>query len=180
MKKSILAFALILGISFTSCNKEQSLQEYYIEKQQTNEFISFDIPASIIELNEDASKESKEAMSSLKKFNLLAFEKSDSNNDVYTLEKEKVKFILKNKKYQELMRVKHENANIIIKYLGTDEEIDEIIVFASDNEKGFAIARVIGDNMKPEKIIKLIKNIDKVDKDNPAFSQLKSLFGSIY
>ncbi|MEN8186137.1 MAG: DUF4252 domain-containing protein [Bacteroidota bacterium] len=178
MKKSIFTFVLILGVTFYSCDNQQSLQEYYVEKQQTNEFISFDLPASIIQLNEDAGEESKEAMASLKKFNLLAFKTDESNKEMYSIEKEKVKTILKNKKYQELIRVKHENANIMVKYLGSEEEIDELIVFASDNQKGFAIARVIGDHMKPEQMIKLINNINKVDKDNPAFSQIKGLFGS--
>jgi len=161
---------------FTSCNGDPSLQEYYVEKQSSSNFISLDVPSSIITLSEDASSETKEAMASIKKLNILAFKLEDANKKEYTVEYDKVKTILKNKKYNELMRMNHNGANIIIKYLGSDEAIEEFILFAADKDKGFALARILGNKMQPEKIMKLAQSINDVDEENPAFAQIEGLF----
>lgn len=181
MKKFIIVLSIILvsGFVLQSCNKEQSLQEYYIEKQESANFLSIDVPASIISLKEGVSSETIKTYKSIKKLNLLAFKINNQNKAEFEIEKEKVKHILKSKKFNELVRVKHKNANVIVKYLGKDDAIDEVVVFASDNEKGFALARVIGDDMQPEKIIKLIDNIDSVDEGNPIFSQLENIVKDI-
>ena len=177
MKKSILKVVAILitVILFTSCNSGQSLQEYYVEKQNNDNFISFDIPASIFSLKDDVSQESKETLSSLKKLNVLAFKINESNKADYSVENDNLKNILKNKKFSELMRGNNKGIRFVVKYLGTDEAIDEVILYASDKTKGFVVARVLGNKMNPEKIMKVIKDMDNLDKDNPAFSQLGNL-----
>ena len=177
MKQIIILFSIIIvsGFLLTSCTKEQSLQQYYIEKQESNNFMSIDIPASIISLKDDVTPEVKETYESLKKLNLLAFKVNADNTTEFEIEKEKVIQILKGTKFNELIRVKHKNANVIVKYLGKEDAIDEVVVFASDNEKGFVLARVIGDHMEPDKIIKLIDNIDSIDEDNPMFSQFDNI-----
>ncbi len=50
-------------------------------------------------------------------------------------------------------------------FLGEDDAIDELIVFGSDDEKGFGIARVTGDKMNPEALIKLLKSFEDGDLD---------------
>ena len=47
--------------------------------------------------------------------------------------------------------------NGVIKYVGTDDSIDEIVVFLSDKELGFAITRIIGDDMTLEKFMEIYK-----------------------
>ena len=166
---------VFLSASFIACNNEPSLQEYYIEKQNSNEFIALDLPASIVSLNENSSAETKETMASIKKLNILAYKLNDSIDNKYTLEYKKVKEILKNEKYTELIRMNHNGANIIIKYLGTAEAIDEIILFGADKKRGFILARVLGDHMNPEKMIKLAQNMNELDNNNGAFSQIEGL-----
>lgn len=175
----ICFLGLVLSGLLMACNDGASIQKYYIEKQDSGDFISFDIPASIVNLNENASKETKEALASIKKLNVLAFKINNANKDDYDAEKKKVTEILKSNKFNELMRVKHENVNIQVKYLGTDETIDELILFASDNSKGFALARVLGDHMRPENIVKLLNNIKDFDKDNPAITQLEDVLKDV-
>jgi len=177
MKKVILILVglFITGGIFTSCNNDPSLQEYYVEKQESNNFIVLDLPASIINLKDDVSPETKETISSFKKLNILAFKINSSNSEEYNIESSKVKKILKNKKYNELVRVKYQNANIILKYQGKDDAIDEFIFFASDDSKGFALARIMGDNMNPEKIMKLMQNLDEFNADSSAFYQIGGL-----
>jgi hypothetical protein len=177
MKKIVLIIAglFITGVIFTSCNNEPSLQEYYVEKQESNSFIALDLPSSIINLKEDVSPETKEVISSIKKLNILAFKLDDSNAEEYNIEYDKVQKILKNEKYNELVKVKHENANIILKYLGSDDAIDEFILFVSDKNKGFALARIIGNNMDPAKMMKLAQNMDDFNADSSAFAGIEGL-----
>lgn len=105
--------------------------------------------------------------------NVLAFKKNDSNIAEYEAEKKKVNSILKNDSFIDLMRINDKGRNIVIKYLGDDDSIDEVIVYASDKTQGFALVRVLGDDMKPEKIMKLIQSIQDVDGGNMAFKQLE-------
>jgi hypothetical protein len=79
------------------------------------------------------------------------------------------------------MRMKHENINIVINYQGSDDAINEFILFASDNSKGFALARVLGNKMQPEKIMKMAEDFKNIDKEGAgdALAQLSDLFGDI-
>ncbi len=175
MKKVIIYIgAVVMLIAGISCSSEASLQKYYIDSQENKNFISLDVPASVLKLKDNVTPEEKEALASLKKFNVLAFKKDGSNDAEFTQEKQKVKIILKNPKFKELMRVKDKGRNIVIKYEGDDTTMDEVIVYASDKTQGFALVRVLGDNMDPAKIMKLANSIRDVDSDG--FKQLEGLF----
>ena len=67
----------------------------------------------------------------------------------------------------------------MINYQGEDDAIDEFLLLASDNDKGFALARVLGDKMQPEKIMKMAEDFNNIDKGGAgeALSQLSELFG---
>jgi hypothetical protein len=181
MKNQIKTIFLMLmtAMMFVACNKQPSIQEYYVEKQENNNFIAIDLPASLIKLSENASQETKETLASIKKLNVLAFKITESNKNDYDAEFAQIKSILKEDRYNELMRMKHENYNIIINYEGSEDAVDEFILFASDNNQGFALARVLGDKMQPEKIIKMANDFKNIDKDDAAFSQLTELFGGL-
>ena len=165
---------LTVTLLMVGCASAPSLQKYYIDNQDNENFISLDIPASVLSLKEDVSPEAKEALSSLKKFNVLAFKKDDSNEAEFRIEEQKVKAILKNDKFKELMTVKDKGRNIILKYEGNDDTMDEVIVYASDKTMGFALVRVLGDNMEPAKIMKLVNSIGNVDSDS--FKPLEGFF----
>jgi len=175
MKRVIIYVgALLMLIVSISCSSEASLQKYYIDSQENKNFISLDVPASVLKLKENVTPEEEEALASLKKFNILAFKMDGKNEADYTLEKQKVKTILKNSKFKELMRIKDKGRNIVIKYEGGEDYMDEVIVYASDKEQGFALVRVLGDKMDPAKIMKLANSIKDVDSDG--FKQLEGLF----
>jgi len=179
MKKinNYLALVLVTLVVMISCKGEPSLQKYYVDNRDNDNFISLDVPASMIDLGEDVSVETKETLQSIKKLNVLAFKLTDSNGDAFASELKKVKSILKDDRYSELIRMKHKNAHIMVKFLGKDDAVNEFILFASDNSKGFALARVLGNQMDPEKIIKMSKDLKNIDTDGDAFSQIKGLFG---
>ena len=176
---SIFVYTVILSFLMTSCDSKKSLQEYYVEKQSNDNFIALDLPASLINLNENVSEESQKTIKTLKKLNILAFKLDDDNKDEFTRESKEIKEVLSNKKFNDLMRGKHENISFAIKYLGEEDKIDEIVLFASESSKGFIIARILGDGMQPAQIIKLMKDVEKFDTDNPAFSQIGDLLGGM-
>jgi hypothetical protein len=162
---------MTLAVAMYSCASGPSLQKYYIDKQEDENFIAIDLPASIISLKDNVAPEVQEALSSLKKLNVLAFKKTKNNASAYKLEEQKVKTILNNDSFIELMRIKDKGRNIILKYEGNDDTIDEVIVYASDKNQGFALVRVLGENMEPAKIMSLVKNIQDINSDG--LKQLK-------
>ncbi|MCF6181783.1 DUF4252 domain-containing protein [Lutibacter sp.] len=175
----ISSFLAITMLVLTSCNTTPSLQKYIVESKENNEFISVDIPVSIIQLKDtDISEDAKNTLNTIKKMNFLALELNDKNRTFYNSEKAKVNKILKNPKYKQLIRFKRNKSNISISYLGKENAINEVIIFGSDNEKGFAIVRILGEKMNPSDIIKLSKEI-KIDGNSNQLKQLEGLFKSI-
>lgn len=169
---SLSLFALVL---FASCDNQKSVQEYYVENQDGDNFIAIDLPASIIDVGDEASEETRATLKTIKKLNILAFKITDSNMAEYDKEYTEIKTILKNDKYNELMRMKHEGMNIVVNFKGDEEAVDEFILLASDNSKGFAMARIRGDKMEPAKIIKMADEIKTMDTDGAAFDELADL-----
>jgi len=171
----ITSFVIASLILMACAGSEASLQKYYIDNQDNKNFLSVDIPASIIALKDDVDSEAAEAYNSLKKMNVLAFKKNGNNEAEYQVERKKVKEILKNGRYTELMRVNDKGRNFVIKYEGDEntEKFDEVILYASDKEQGFALVRILGDDMTPEKFMKLADGVKNIDSNNGALKDLE-------
>ncbi|QLE02263.1 DUF4252 domain-containing protein [Galbibacter sp. BG1] len=160
--KNIIAF-LFLAVSVANCgDRKPSLQEYFVTKGENPNFISLDIPSSILDVNKTSlDTKQKEAYQSVKKLNVLAFKLNDDNKAAYEAEKTTVQDILKNEKYEDLMIVNSGKNKGVVKYLGDDDSIDEVILFGSDDEHGFALVRVLGNKMKPENMVTLVEAVEK-------------------
>lgn len=170
---------MVLSVIFilTACSSTQSLQEYYVDSAENPNFLSFDVPTSILNLGEaDLTPVQKEAVESLRKLNILAFKKSESNGSEYEVEKTKVKAILKNKEYTELMKMNTEYGRATVKYLGDDTAIDEVIIYGNSDEKGFALIRVLGDDMNPAHLVQLLQAIQKSDFKGDGLDKIGELF----
>lgn len=164
MKKVVKSVVVLMAVLLGSCASQQSLQEYYVDNQENPNFISLDIPASILKMEEvDLTESQKEAVESLKKFNLLAFRKTESNSADFKLEKAKVKEILKNDDFVELMKINSQYGKGVVKYLGDENAIDEVIIYGASDEQGFALVRVLGKDMNPAHIVQLMQAIQKSD-----------------
>lgn len=164
---------VMAAMAFTSCNDNKSLQKYLVEKQDDNNFVKIDLATSLLQAEgNDFSEEEKNILNTVKKINVVAFPLTDDNMAEYEIEKQNAIDVLSQEKYKTLMKYGSNSRGATLKYLGEEEAIDELIVFASDNEMGFAVFRLLGDNMRPEDMLKLMKGIDQGDID---VSSLKSL-----
>ncbi|WP_421824767.1 DUF4252 domain-containing protein [Flagellimonas oceanensis] len=159
--KSIMAVGALL---LASCASQPSLQEYYVDNSENPNFLSIDVPASILKMDEvNLTPTQKEAIESLRKFNLLAFKKNADNEAEYEIEKKKVREILKGDQFVELMKINSKYGKGTIQYLGDEDAIDEVIIFGDSQDKGFALVRVLGKDMNPAHIIQLMQAIQKSD-----------------
>lgn len=163
--KSIKILGLALAATaFVSCASEPSLQEYYVENQQDNKFIAVDVPTSMFTNVEELDENQRATLKSVKKINLLALPVKE-NKEEYEAEKTKLSNILKDEKYQLLMKYGSNNRKAEIYFTGEEDAIDEIIVYGYDDTKGVGVARVLGEDMSPQKIMELMKSLEKGDVD---------------
>ena len=176
--KNIVALLLIITV-LTSCGYGgETLQGYYVVNQEAPNFISVDIPVSFVDLDEaNLTDVQREAYESIDKLNMLGYRKSDDNIEEYKAELVKVQTILKDERYQELFRGGNSSdGKIIVKYIGTDTTIDELIIFGAMNETGFGIIRVLGNNMEPAKIMKLGDVVNQMSSDENAVQDFMQFF----
>ena len=167
---------LLLVLMITSCKNEKSLQGYLVESQEKSGFITVDIPTSFLQLkSEVVSDEVKETLKSIRKVNVVALP-IKGNEAAYEVEKTKLKSIFKdNEDYKSLMSLKAQGMNVSLYYTGDTESIDEVIAFGYGNEIGVGVARLLGDNMNPAKIIEMMNNV-KFDGDNVNLEQFRAIF----
>jgi phage pi2 protein 07 len=178
-KLKYVTLILIATVLLVSCDSYPSLQKYYVDSKEDINFIAIDIPASILKLkNEDVSDDVREALNSIKKVNFLGFQLKDENAEKYTAEKLKIKAILANPKYQELIQFGNGGKSLVIKFLGESDAIDEIILYGYDKELGLALVRVLGDKMNPTQMMTLVKEI-QLDDDSGALKQIKSFVENV-
>lgn len=167
---------IIISVFFFSCNNEPSLQKYFVENSELADFISVDVGSSIINTEKmTLSDEDKKALNSFQKMNILAFKKDSLNEKRYQAETKKVKELLKQKTYQQLMKMGSGSDSGALYFVGDEEHIDEFVLFANKKENGFAVVRILGDNMDPSQILNLMKVIQRSDVDLEQFKQLKEV-----
>ncbi len=163
----------ILIVLLASCKNEGSIQTYIVEHQELPNFTVIDLSPKMIAINDaEFTKEQKDAYHSLEKINFLGYRIADNNLEAYHKELDNVEKIFKNEKYDELMEFKTDGIKFTVNTEGTGEVVDEVLILASIEEKGFGVARVLGDNMKPEHMVKLINDLQKADAGK---NQLKGL-----
>ena len=101
----------------------------------------------------------KSTLKSIRKVNVVALP-IKGNEDNYETEKNKLKNIFKdNKEYKSLMSMKAKGMKVNLYYTGDTDSIDEVIAFGYGEKAGVGVARLLGDNMNPAKIIEMMNNI---------------------
>ncbi|MFK7750360.1 MAG: DUF4252 domain-containing protein [Kordia sp.] len=158
--KPLLGLLLVV-ISLASCSNGNSLRSYFLDHAEKTGFSSSTIPMSLLrQEGVKLSAKQEEALDAIDRVNLLFYRIDSTKQAEYTVERNNLKKILKDKKYEELINMGN---NGVIKYIGTDDSIDEIVVFVSDKQMGFAVTRIIGDDMTLEKFMELYKMTEQRD-----------------
>ncbi|OMQ10052.1 DUF4252 domain-containing protein [[Flexibacter] sp. ATCC 35103] len=176
MKISIFTSALLAILTLVSCNSNPSLQKYFVENTDNKDFIALDLSPSILNVEKTKlSAEQNEALKSFDKMNILAFKANAANQAQFEAERAKVKTILKDPKYQQLMSFGSGKDGASISYVGTDDNIEEFVVFANKKENGFAVVRVLGKNMNPNNIMTLMSVLKESKIDMEQLKPLQQL-----
>lgn len=172
----------IMCILFTtaflvSCSNDVTLQRYFVDNQETKNFISQDFPLSMVKLDQtNFSKDQKEAYNSVKKLNVLGYKTDAGSTDILKVELEKVKTILNDERYNDLMEFSDKGNKIHVKYIGTDDQADEVVVFGIAKDQGFGIVRILGNDMSPDKMVTLLDVLQKANIDEKQFQDIISFF----
>ena len=176
MKTNIFTSALLLILTLVSCNSDPSLQKYFVENTDNKNFIALDVSPSILNVEKTKlSTEQTEALKSFDKMNILAFKANATNQVQFETERAKVKAILKDPKYQQLMSFGSGKDGASISYVGSDDNIKEFVVFANRKENGFAVVRVLGENMNPNNIMTLMSVLKESKIDMEQLKPLQQL-----
>jgi hypothetical protein len=172
MKKLLLFVSTVIIV--WSCEDKPSLQKYFVENTESSKFIAVDLAPSIIKTDKmSLSETEKAALASFEKMNILAFKTDSTNSTGYEQEIKEVKAILKDESYQQLMKAGSGNDGAAIYFVGDDDEhIEEFVVLAGKKENGFAVIRVLGNDMNPTHIINMLSLLQKSNVD---LDQLKPL-----
>ena len=179
MKIMKTIFLLTMVVTVMSCSSTQSLQEYYVDNSENPNFLSVDLPVSLLKMTNEAMTETqKEAFESLKKLNILAFKKTMGNVSEYQIEKANVKAILDNDRFTELMKINTSFGKATIKYLGKDDAIDEVVIYGDNDDKGFLLVRVLGNDMNPANFFQVIKALEKSDYNGEGLKEIGELIRS--
>ncbi|MEO5789315.1 MAG: DUF4252 domain-containing protein [Gelidibacter sp.] len=173
-----LAGMILLVATLHSCNQGVSLQRYYVDNQEQPNFLSIDVPVSMLNLDiAQLSQEQKDAYKSIQKLNMLAYKVKAGQEMDYETELAKVKTILNDPKYEELMRGgDSEVGQFSIRILGDEDDVEEFILFGNSDDKGFAVVRVLGKDMNPNQIMTLFSALDKANIDDSQLSQFTEFF----
>ena len=166
---------VLFSLLLLSCSNEPSIQKYFVENSGKKDFIALDISPSII--NIDKSKltpEQQTALNSFEKMNVLIFKSNGKNETQYQSETQKVGDILKDETYQELMKIGSGKDGASVSFVGDENDIDEFIFFAKNQDNGFAVVRILGNDMNPNNIMNMIGILQIANVD---MEQLKPLQG---
>ena len=171
--KTGFVFLATVGLLLTSCNSRPSLEKYFVANTEDKNFIALDVSPTILNVdNSKLSPAQKHALQSFDKMNILAFKVNDKNKSQFVAEKAKVDLILKDKKYQQLMKFASGKEGASVSFVGDGETIDEFVLYANKKESGFAVVRILGKDMNPTSIMSMLSILQTSKID---IAQLKPL-----
>lgn len=73
------------------------------------------------------------------------------------------------------MRLTMQGVKVNVYYTGNSDSIDEVIAFGYSDDKGVGVARILGENMNPGKIIQMMNKV-QMDGDNANLGVFSNMF----
>ncbi|MFY8009642.1 MAG: DUF4252 domain-containing protein [Flavobacterium sp.] len=167
--------AVLCSLLLLSCSNEPSIQKYFVDNSGKKDFIALDVSPSIINIDKTKlTADQQMALNSFEKMNVLIFKSNGKNDAQYQSETQKVGDILKDETYQELMKIGSGKDGASVSFVGDENDIDEFIFFAKNKDNGFAVVRILGNDMNPNNIMNMIGILQIANVD---MEQLKPLQG---
>ena len=98
---------------------------------------------------------------------MLGYSIKSGQKEVYSAEVAVLTKLLQDEKYNELISFGNsKEGRVRIYYIGEDSSIDEFVVFTTLTDIGFAVIRVLGNEMNLSEIMQLGPIIDKLDTES--------------
>ena len=164
-KNVIFQLFPFIGIVLCCCSSAPSLQTYFVDNQEKNGFISIDVPISVLGLDSvEMSSSENEALNSISKFNILSFSLDSINHTKYIEELLKINQLFIDSSYEKIISLGNpEDGKVRVYTSDNNGYLKEIVIFVNSNKTGFAIIRVLGNEMDLEKIFKLRRLLNEID-----------------
>jgi len=176
MRAIVFLTVFLTSLLLLSCDSKPTIQKYFVANSENKDFVALDISPTI--LNVDKTKltaEQKKALESFDKMNVLVFKLDENNQAQYEVESQKITQILKDKSYQQLMKVGSGKDGATISFVGDEDNINEFVVFAKRKQNGFAVVRILGNNMNPNNIMTMLSVLKESKIDTAQLAPLKDL-----
>jgi hypothetical protein len=152
---------LILAIAVVACNSEPSLQEYMVEKENSEDFISVSIPTNILFQNLDSlPDENTESLRKIEKINVLALTKKRDSANLES-ERNQLRSILNTKKYESLINFKAGDKEARFAYSGSEDKIEDLIFFGFDSSMGLILLRMRGNEVSANDLYKIAQSAEQ-------------------
>lgn len=176
MRAIVFLTVFLTSLLLLSCDSKPTIQKYFVANSENKDFVALDISPTI--LNVDKTKltaEQKKALESFDKMNVLVFKLDENNQAQYEVESQKITQILKDETYQQLMKVGSGKDGATISFVGDEDNINEFVVFAKRKENGFAVVRILGNDMNPNNIMTMLSVLKESKIDTAQLAPLKDL-----
>lgn len=166
--KNILSICLC-ALILMSCQTE-SLQSFMVDHKSDDNFLSVDFSLrTFVDNFDDLPEEQKQLFKDINKVNFLAFRKNESNNASYNTKRTQLLEILGNEfEGKQLMSVNAEEGLMKMYADQIEDNAEEIVIFASSDEKGFMLFRLLGDDLNPGNFYKMMQMSDDMNFDSLA------------
>jgi hypothetical protein len=176
MRAIVFLTVFLTSLLLLSCDSKPTIQKYFVVNSENKDFLALDISPTILNLDKTKlSAEQKRALESFDKMNVLVFKLDENNQPQYEVESQKITQILKDETYQQLMKVGSGKDGATISFVGDEDDIDEFVVFAKRKENGFAVVRILGNDMNPNNIMTMLSVLKESKIDTAQLAPLKDL-----
>ena len=176
MRAIVFLTVFLTSLLLLSCDSKPTIQKYFVANSENKDFVALDISPTI--LNVDKTKltaEQKKALESFDKMNVLVFKLDENNQPQYEVESQKITQILKDETYQQLMKVGSGKDGATISFVGNEDNINEFVVFGKSKDNGFAVVRILGNDMNPNNIMTMLSVLKESKIDTAQLAPLKDL-----